>query len=331
MRYILGIDQGSTKTTTAVSDLHGDILAASTTVGAIFSVDGMEKFMKVTGNAVKTVLQAAGLDICEVGIVVAGLTGADWPYEYEILRKALFELTGVEEIKVFNDCVPALWAGTEKNYGVILCAGSAFNAAVVDKQGNEFVYSYYVEEEDHSAAALGRKAVRAAISSSIGLIEPTELVASVLSHFEIEDAEQLLFKRINGTLPMDKTIQFAPKLFELAYNGDAVSQRLVKTFSERIANYAITGIQRFHMQEDDVDVVLSGGIFKVKNPILVDTVKAKIKERLPRATVVNAYYEPVVGSIIVGLQKLNNSPVEGRIRECILASAKKNRLIRMKE
>ncbi|MBQ8954023.1 MAG: hypothetical protein IJ048_07890 [Clostridia bacterium] len=54
MKYVLGIDQGGTKTHALVSDENGRILGVGRDVGGCHSIDGMEQAMRgVRGAAQK--------------------------------------------------------------------------------------------------------------------------------------------------------------------------------------------------------------------------------------------------------------------------------------
>jgi N-acetylglucosamine kinase-like BadF-type ATPase len=331
MKYILGIDQGGTKTIAIVSDMSGNILATGLSSGACYVGTGLEYSMKTVDEATNKAITWAGIDKKDIAILVAGMTGADWPHEYSMFREALAQTTGIKEIKVVNDCIPALRAGTEKNYGVVLCAGSGLNSAVIDNKGNEFVYGYYIENEDQGATALGEKAVRQAIASSVGLIPNTILLEEVLCYFGLTKADDLLFHYVNKKLSIDAIKDFTPQLFKIAHAGDPIALEIIKDFGKRISRYAVAGINRFNMQNLDVEVILSGSVFKNSNPVLVESVTLNIHASVPRAVIRNSIYEPVVGSVIIGLECLSNGDISNDIRVNIRNSTLTHNLHRLLE
>jgi N-acetylglucosamine kinase-like BadF-type ATPase len=331
MDYILGIDQGGTKTIAAVCDIYGDILGTGVSGGACYVDTGLEYSMKMVEEAAGKALTSAGIEKQEVVMLAAGMTGADWPHEYPMFQKALAKTTGVSDVKVVNDCIPALRAGTEKNFGVILCAGSGMNAGVIDQAGNEFVYGYYIDDEDQGAFALGKKAVREAIASGVGLTPSTVLLEEVLKYFSLSNADDLLFQYVNGKLSMVAIKDFVPRLFAIAYEGDAVALGMIKDYGRRISRYAVAGIERFNMQNLDVEVVLSGSVFKNHNPVLIDSVTMHIHTSVPKAIIRNAEYEPVVGALIMGLECWDQGPIASDVRSNIKKSARLHGLNRLQE
>jgi hypothetical protein len=59
---------------------------------------------------------------------------------------------------------------------------------------------------------------------------------------------------------------------------------------------------RFGLLNQGTDVVLTGGIFKARARVLVDSVRAEIHRVAPKAEVVQALYEPVVGAYQLALE-----------------------------
>jgi hypothetical protein len=49
-------------------------------------------------------------------------------------------------------------------------------------------------------------------------------------------------------------------------------------------------------------VVLAGGVFKGKGPLLIDTVRKEIHREAPLAQIRRLNYEPVVGAALLGME-----------------------------
>ena len=100
-------------------DSQGKILGTGFGGGGNYAYTGMAIAMASVEEAAMRALRQAGLSIEAVDVLSAGLSGADWPEEYDLLRQALFELTGIDDIRVYNDCIIAMRGGTDKPYGEI--------------------------------------------------------------------------------------------------------------------------------------------------------------------------------------------------------------------
>jgi len=63
-------------------------------------------------------------------------------------------------------------------------------------------------------------------------------------------------------------------------------------------------LRRYGMAHLDVEIVLSGGVFKTTDRLLRDTLLADVRREAPLARLVEARYEPVVGAALLGLERL---------------------------
>jgi N-acetylglucosamine kinase-like BadF-type ATPase len=330
VEYIIGLDQGGSKTAAVVADARGNILGYGVSGGANHASTGMEYAMKMAREACDKALSEANLTIDNIEIISAGLTGADWPFEYDLLRDNLQKATGIKNVKVVNDCIIAMRGGTSKPYGAIICAGSGLNVAARNPEGTEYVFGYYIDDDYQGGGALGRNTIKAVFFAEAGIIQPTILTGYVLNFYGIQNVDDLLFKRVNGQLPGDVR-DLTPLLFKAAEAGDNTSIKIITEFGQGIAAYAIAGLKRLNMLELELDVVLSGSVFKADSPILREVVTDAILEKVPKARIVNAVYEPVVGGMILALDTLYKGVPDEDVMKNVYDTSKKFGLIRVRE
>jgi hypothetical protein len=101
----------------------------------------------------------------------------------------------------------------------------------------------------------------------------------------------------------------------------------VRAFGQGYAGLAAAGLRRLGMAEIALEVVLSGSIFKARGPLLVETIRTALHQAAPRARLVNARYEPVVGAALLGLEELG-VPIEAAAKARIEESASRLGLLR---
>ena len=89
MSYILGIDQGGTKTAAAVMDEAGKILGIATRRGAYYPTDGMTSAFTKIKEAVEEAIAQAGITREQIGTAIAGITGIDWQGDKEKVSNEL--------------------------------------------------------------------------------------------------------------------------------------------------------------------------------------------------------------------------------------------------
>lgn len=327
MNYILGVDQGGTKTVAAIADSQGRILGISTGGGGYYPSDGMQYAMSVIYEVSSRAAEQAGIPLSRIDLVVAGMTGMDFPNQKEMLKSELQKALGISEVIVVNDCIIAMYGGTGKSAGAVICAGTGLNIAIRSEEDKEFVLGFYIEEQFQGGGALARRAVRKVFDSELGLCGPTQLTPLFLNHFGVRTADDLLY--LSETEPdfYTRCKMMVPQIIAAAANGDLVMDSLLRQMAGEIADCLICGMKKMGLMQEKLDVVLSGSVFKGPENPLPDYLGKFILQSAPNAAVVSARYEPVVGACIMGLNRVKAMTPEAE--EMIELTAAANRLIRM--
>ena len=327
--YSLGIDQGGTKTVAIVAGDDGHILGRGFGAGACHFFDGLPKAMAAVETAVKQALAQAGLAPSDLRAVCAGMAGANWPEEIAALETGLRKLLSAEDVRVCNDCLIALRGGTANPCCAVICAGTGLNVAVRLTTGPHFIYNNYIEDMDQGAKALGMRALRAVFLSEIGALPPTTLTETALAFFGLDRVERLLLAWQRQQL--SKPIQdFSPLLFAAAEKSDRLALDILYQFALSVSRYPIAAIQKHGADREEIDVVLSGGLFKTKNTLLQETIASEIHRIAPAARIIEAEYEPVVGAMLQLLDTKYEGVIPLSVMQNCHASAEKLGLLRIK-
>ncbi|HXB60695.1 MAG TPA: BadF/BadG/BcrA/BcrD ATPase family protein [Candidatus Acidoferrales bacterium] len=327
--YNLGIDQGGTKTVAIVADDDGRILGRGFGAGACHFFDGLPKAMAAVETAVQQALTQAGLALGDLRAVSAGMAGANWPEEIAALETGLRKLLSVTDVRVCNDCVIALRGGTASPRCAVICAGTGLNVAARLTAAPVFVYNNYIEDMDQGARALGARALQAIFLSEIGALPSTTLTETALAFFGLDRVERLLLAYQRQQL--SKPVQaFSPLLFAAAEKSDRVALDILYQFALSISRYPIAAIQKHGAHQAEIDIVLSGGLFKVKGTLLAETIATEIHRVAPAARVLEAEYEPVVGAILQLLDTTYHGAIPPAVMQNCRASAEKLDLLRIK-
>lgn len=329
VKYVLGLDQGGSKTHAVVADMEGNILGIGCGAGACHSVIGLEAATAAIYDASMQAIGAAGITTAQIAVVAAGLTGVDWPHETQLLTAAVSDTLHIpqEKIIVVNDCLIALRAGTSKPSGCILCAGSGLNCAVRHPDGREYTFGFYIEDRCQGGSALGMRTVQAVFDAEAGLCAKTALTEKVLRYMECNTVDEMLFKHVTTGLGTEKILRLPPVLEEAALEGDMVAKEVLRVFARDIARYVVVGLRRFDMFAFNTEVVLSGSIFKCRAPELIDTVTDVILSSAPNVTILESIYEPVIGAMLLALDHIEDAD-RALIQEHIERDAKRFNMVR---
>lgn len=327
MRYVVGLDQGGTKTHAMVADEKGTILGMGQSEGACHSSHGMDIAMARIEQAIHLAIKQADISMGSVAAIYGGLTGIDWDYEKELLTDELRKRFSIENTHAVNDCMIALRAGTSSEKGCVLCAGTGLNCAVRKNSGQEFLFGYYIADQHQGGGALGQKVIHAVLDAEVGMAEPTKLTEMLLKRFHVADVNQLLYQVVTGGISSQDKLELPPLLEQAAMQNDPVALKILAGYGREIAKYAIAGMRRLGLLEEEIEVVLSGSIFKCKAPILQDAVISQIHQFAARAKIINCRYEPIVGAVLLALEELNK-PLSPEVYKNIEAAAESFAILR---
>ncbi len=316
MRYVLGLDQGGTKTHAMIADENGVILGMGQSKGACHSSQGMDAAMAQIELAIRQAVEQSGVTMDLITAMYGGLTGIDWEYEKELLTVELRKRFGIENTHAVNDCIIAFRAGTDSEQGCVLCAGTGFNCAVRKSKTEEFAFGFYIADEHQGGGALGQKTIQAVINAESGLGEPTLLSEKLLKRFQVPNVDELLYRVVTGSIGSQDKLQLPLLLEQAALENDPVALQILADYGRDTARYAIAGMRRLGLLETALDVVLSGSVFKCRAPVLRDTVISEIHKFAARANIINCRYEPIVGAVLLALEELGR-PLSREIYENI--------------
>lgn len=300
MYMILAIDQGSSKTQALIGDEQGAIYGTGLAEGACHFMVGLNRSMEAVRAAAERAMEMAHVTKDQIQVVSAGMAGANWPEEFQLLTKGLENLFSPAKVTVYNDSVPALYAGSQSDNAIILCAGTSFNAAVLKDRKLVWIYNNYIELMDDGGKSLAVRAMEGVFRSVTGMGPKTRLMERAMEFFGYQDVLPMLldFSRNCISKPLK---DFAMIVDEEAMQGDSVALAAQYDFGASVSRYATAAIEKYQLTE--ADVVLSGGIFKARSPVMVDVIRTEVHRIAPKARIVEAMYEPVVGALELALDQ----------------------------
>ncbi len=321
MRYVLGIDQGGSKTYAIVVNETGKVLGFGKSVGTCLSEGKTEKNLDYIEYAVDIALKESKLALEQIDYIVAGLTGIDWEGETEKIKNDLQIRFSKEKICVVNDCIIAMRAGSSSTVSAVICVGSGTNCAVKNKE-EQFIYGFYISDEYQGGWSLGKKAVQAVFDAEMGLIEPTKLKDILLKYFDMENVNELLYKRSTEGISSQEYLGIPILLEQAALENDKVALRIWTDFAEHLAQFVTARMKIMGILYEKIEIVLSGSILKCKIPSFMQILTDEITRSAPNAQIRSSIYEPIVGAALLGLDRLYKDDIPEQVYDNLEKSAK---------
>jgi len=304
---VLGIDGGGTNTHAVVAESSGALLGVGRSGPSNWEDVGIEGAGDAIGEAVDAAVEQAGIDRQAIEGVSIGLAGVDWPSDHERLAPAIERLGVNGRWELVNDAFVALRAGANHPWGVVVIAGTGAIAAGRNPDGQEFrTLGQGREFGDYgSGTDLGEEATRVVAEAWTELGPPTSLTESLPALAGEPSAEAYLESMSRSPRVID---QAAALVLEASEAGDGPARAIVERAGASLGLAAGLVARRLGMEEDAVEVVLSGGVFRGASRLLIQSLERELRRRAPRAVTMRLEVPPVVGAALRALELLGNEP-----------------------
>ena len=314
----LAVDGGNSKTDLTLVSRSGVLLALVN--GPTISHQqvpietGMDRLRGFVGRA----RRSAGL----TGPIQIGsfcLAGADFWRDVRLLRDAIGAQDVANRIEVRNDAFAALRAGSPSGWGVVVICGAGVNAVGVGPDGREARLAGIgdLSGDWGGGYGVGQEALAAAVRARDGRGAPTSLsvlVPRALGKRRPIDVTRAMY---DEKMSLRRLEELAPVVFAAAADGDAVARAIVDRLADELAVMAVAIARRLRVASRDVDVVLTGGVFRTEEPGFYARLEERLHAALPRARTHRLTDRPVLGAALIGLDALGvraGGPAEKRLR-----------------
>ena len=306
MRYVIGVDGGSSKTHALVIDETGQALGFGRAGSGNHQSRGLNSAIAEIKHAINAALDEAKLQTPSMKVGCYCLAGADLKEDYAMLQSAVEGLNLSESVIIKNDTMAALRAGLTRSWGVVVICGSGFNASGRSPDGREIVLPGLgpISGDWGGGWTLSQEMIRMIMRAWDGRGEPTILSDMVLEALELESVEELLSRLYHDQVDQKRLLHLVPLLFEAAEAGDQVARGLIVQMGTEVGVTANALIRRLALEDQDLEVVLGGSVFKGQGTLLIDTVKTVVHRENQYASIKKSTYEPVVGAVFLALESL---------------------------
>jgi N-acetylglucosamine kinase-like BadF-type ATPase len=233
------------------------------------------------------------------------LAGLDFPDEEEAYRAEAGRRGWATETVVGNDTLAVLRAGSERGWGIAVTCGSGINCLGVGSDGRQVRFPSLgsISGDWGGAGDVGLAAVSAAARSADGRGRKTVLEQLVPEHFGVVDSVALARTVQAGRVEWRRLGELAPLVFGAA-ETDAAAAAIVDRLAVECADFVRAAANQLQVGDDEVEVVLGGGLLQSGNGRLLAGIEAGLREIGPGLSMRVARSRPIVGAALHGLDRL---------------------------
>jgi N-acetylglucosamine kinase-like BadF-type ATPase len=326
---ILGVDGGNSKVALALATADGQLLArikgptishqavdlrlGMRRLGELVGSLRAEAGQAARGGAAADGRAAAGRDAVAYGAdAVADLgifcvAGADLPADVRLLQGALEETGVARRILVRNDGFAGLRAGATSGWGVAVVCGAGVNCVGISPDGRRAALPALgdISGDWGGGTSIGQAGLAAAVRARDGRGPRTVLERLVPEHFGARRPFDVTIGLYTGRIPARRIRELSAIVFQAAMSGDVVARGIIDRQADELAVMALAMIRRLRLARLPVEVVLSGGVFRTRDPAFYSRITDGVQRGAPSAITRRLNAAPVLGSLLLGLDELS--------------------------
>ena len=303
IRHFSGIDVGSSKTHALIVDETGQCVGFGRSGGGNHQGVGYDGLATVLSASFEAARKMAGLTALQVTGAGFGVAGYDFPSDREAHLQAIAALGLSCPVEVVNDGMNGLLAGATRGIGVNVTAGSSNNCRGRDRHGRvgRIVGNGPMFGEYGGAYEIALRGLHMVNYAWIERIPPTALTKVYLEALGARDEIDLMEGLSNGKY--DLFPHLAVKVIETARGGDPAACDVLKWAGEELGWLAVSVARQLEMENDEVEIVQSGSIFKA-GELVIQPMREIVLKYCPKAKLTLLEGPPVVGAVLLGMEQV---------------------------
>lgn len=256
---ILGVDGGNTKTIALVATSEGAIVGSGRAgCSDIYSWSTPDRAIGEIIAAAGAALEGAGAERADVEAAVFSLAGADWPEDFELLRRVLGAWLGRDPV-IVNDAIGAIHCGIPTGVGAAIVCGTGSAVGARGEDGAVFHIGFWPDSS--GAAQLGRDALDAVHREGLGTGPSTALTPAAFACYGVESHLELIHLLTRRCTTTPTTASFARPMLDVSAVGDLVARAIVRDHAVVLAAQAQASASRVSLPRP-YPLVLAGPVFR---------------------------------------------------------------------
>ncbi|MHC5796887.1 N-acetylglucosamine kinase [Lacisediminihabitans sp. FW035] len=319
---IVAVDGGGSKTDAVAVSLDGRLLAHRRGPATNPQTQGIERAVEVVDSLVTELVGSAALPLLASGVFLSGL---DLEIEIETFREAVAHRpwASAGASLVDNDMFALLRTGTVAPDAVAVVCGTGINCVGVRHDGDtaRFAALGAISGDWGGGYQLGEQALWHAARAVDGRGRPTAFTELVPAHFSLPHVAAVTEALHFGRLGFSALATLSPVVFAAAESGDSVATELIDRQAEEIVALAGAAIDRLHLSDTALPVVLGGGVLAAASPRFLASIEEKLGRRSPRAGITLVRDRPIVGAALLTLEAAGADPTVTESARSALSAA----------
>jgi len=304
MRYFLGVDVGGTKTHVLIADEVGQAVGFGEDGPGNWEDVGYEGLTRVLIDNTTMAMEMAQIQIEQIAGAGMGLAGYDWPSQRQAHLDAIRPLKLRCPLEIVNDATLGILAGSSEGWGISVVAGTGCNCRGWSKD-HKHEGRVVGGDGDWSGEAAGGsdiidRAMRAVTFEWTKRGPATKLSQAFLQRTGAKNLDDLIEGLYIGQYVFEPSDVLL--VFQAANQGDQAALGVIRWAGDQLGQMACGVINQLDLQNETFEVVLIGSLYD-GHPLIIESLRDTVLQTAPHAHLVRLTAPPVVGGVILAMQK----------------------------
>lgn len=219
----------------------------------------------------------------------------------------------IGQIRVISESKAGNLAGGLRNYGVCANAGTGSDIFYYSEEGTHVIGGRgpFIGDEG-SGAWMGQQALKAVVRQVNGWGPKTLLKEILYEDWQLKNDWDLVTAVQGSPAPFRRIAAATVILGKAARAGDQVAVDIIQSGAEMMALQTESLFRTWTIPQERREIVLFGGAWKV-HPIMSETYRALVTERISGVTVLPSLFEPVCSGAVMHMLEQGASGEEIRV------------------
>ncbi len=295
----LGIDGGQSHTEAVIADGDGNVVGRGRAGPSNHAEQpgGRERLRRAVVESVERALEIVEKpSLKEVTFAAAhcAMTGGA-----EFKEEVIAPILRARHLKVGHDAPAALAGAIAGGPGTVVIAGTGAVAYGENSRGENARAGGWghLFGDEGSAYWIAKEGVRRAMMSEDGLIKPTNMRESALTHFRKTSLRALALSVYGEEISRDQLATFAETVHAAALASDTAAHNIISEAGRSLAALAGVVIGKLYSDSKSAPVAYVGGVFR--GELARQSFAAALDEQTPHAHVIAPRFDPATGALLL--------------------------------
>lgn len=299
----LGVDGGGTKTTVALINERGKVIATAEDGPSNPLRVGVETAVANIAAAINKACDEGSLSRDDIVAATLGLAGVRRRDIRERVRESFATRFRLRKIEVTTDADIALYGTTLGKAGLVVIAGTGSICLGINEKGEKFIAGGWgpIAGDEGGGRGIAGEALHAVAKASDGRGPKTKLSDRAAEYFRASSPENLIGAIYAPKMDNSRIAGFARLVVETALDGDKIAREIIADSGRELGTAAVAVLKKLGLQKQKVPIGCVGGVFNA-GKLLTKPMNEIIAKHAPKAYLTDPQMPPSHAAALMAMK-----------------------------